>query len=133
MIAITLSDGLRLTYPVCHLPSALAPVDEALGYLSNPTGLPIPCAHRGHQAILAEVLVALPDDPERFAAEPEERFAVDDGRVSGFGRYRIGAGNGAEPCEIRFLDVVTMRDGYIVRYQSYFDGVGFREALFPAG
>jgi ketosteroid isomerase-like protein len=76
--------------------------------------------HGGHEAILAEVLVALSAD-----------FAVDD-RVIVFGSYRIAPdGEGEAPCAIRFLDVVTMREGYIVRYQSYFDGVGFREALFP--
>jgi hypothetical protein len=42
MIVVTLSNGQRLAYPVCHLPSALGPVDEALGYLSNPTGIAPP-------------------------------------------------------------------------------------------
>jgi uncharacterized protein len=113
------------------LPALLDLIHPTAEWVIPPGAGPIAGAHRGHQAILAEILVALPDDPARFAIEPEELFAVED-RVIVFGRYRIGAGNGAEPREIRFLDVVTMRDGYIVRYQSYFDGVGFREALFPA-
>jgi hypothetical protein len=42
MVEVTLSTGQRLAYPVCHLPPALAPVDQALAYLSNPSGLAIP-------------------------------------------------------------------------------------------
>jgi len=41
-VEVTLSSGQRLSYPACHLPSALEPAEQALGYLSNPSGLAIP-------------------------------------------------------------------------------------------
>ena len=41
-VEVTLSTGQRLSYPTCHLPAALTPVEAALSYLSNPSGLAIP-------------------------------------------------------------------------------------------
>jgi uncharacterized protein len=113
------------------LPALLDLVAPGAEWVMPPGAGPIAGAHRGREAILAELLVALCDDPARLAIEAEELFAVDAERVIVFGRHLIWPqGEGGEPTAIRFLDVVTMRGGDIARIQSYFDGEGFRAAVF---
>jgi uncharacterized protein len=97
-------------------------------WIEPPGKWPFAGVHRGHEELLAAVLVRLPDDCERLRTEPEEFLQADD-QIVVLGHHRGRAAGDGSPFEVPFAHIWTMRDGSAVRFRSYLDGSRFAELV----
>jgi ketosteroid isomerase-like protein len=93
-------------------------------WIEPPGDWPFAGLHRGHEELLAAVLVRLPDDSELLRTEPDEFLQAGE-QVVVLGHHRGRSPGGGAPFEVPFAHIWTMRDGAAVRFRSYVDGSRF--------
>jgi len=111
------------------LSALLDVLDPAIEWVVPSGAGPLAGVHRGHEDVLERMFLRLPDDQSRLSAEPDEFLPVGE-RVIVFGHHRGRSAADGLPFSIPFVHVWTMRDGYAIRYQPYFDTSAFKAAIF---
>jgi len=111
------------------LPALLDLFDPDIEWIVPAGAGPLAGVHRGHDDVLERMFLRLPDDPAQLVADPDEFLAAGD-RVIVFGHHRGRSRRDGVSFSIPFVHVWTMRDGYAVRYEPYFDTAAFKTAVF---
>jgi uncharacterized protein len=111
------------------LPALLDVLDPEIDWVVPAGAGPVAGSHRGHEDVLEHMFLLLPEDTGRLSAEPDEFLPAGD-RVIVLGHHRGRSAVDGQPFVIPFVHVWTLREGYAVRYQPYFDTAAFRAAIF---
>jgi uncharacterized protein len=110
------------------LPAMLDVLDPGIEWVDPPGLAAGSGVHRGHEAVLADVLDRLPRDPADFVVEPEEFLDAGENVVV-LGHYDVRNARGGDALAVPFAHVWTMRAGFAVRFRSYPDTARLLELL----
>lgn len=110
------------------VPGTLSVFEENLEWVEAPS-VAWGGEHRGHRGFLEGVLAPLTEAVQHFTVTPERFFADGEGGVAVLVRYRGTGRRTGKPLDMQGIQMLDIRDGKIVRYESVLDTAKFNDVV----
>jgi ketosteroid isomerase-like protein len=110
------------------VPATLAVFEDNLEWYEAPS-VAWGGRHEGHRGFIEGVVAPLTAAVDDFTVTPERFFTDGEGGVTVLVRYSGKGRDTGRPLDMQGIQMLEIRDGKIVRYESFLDTVKFNEVV----